>query len=212
MDPAFWRTKWARNEIGFHQPEVHPALIAHWPRLKLAAGSRVLVPLCGKSHDLRWLAAAGYEVLGIELSEVAAAAFFAEHGLTPTIDPTGAFTRYHAEHTTVLCGDFMQARHAEVGLCTAVYDRAALIALPPLMRQAYVQVLRNLLPPNARGLLVCVDYDATAVQPPPFIVNATELEALYTPWCDLIPIDRQPADVKGLPAFERTYDLVVRGS
>ncbi|MBI2800800.1 MAG: thiopurine S-methyltransferase [Gammaproteobacteria bacterium] len=211
MDLAFWRTKWARNEIGFHQPTVHPALSAHWPRLKLAAGSRVLVPLCGKSHDLRWLAAAGYEVLGIELSEVAATAFFAEHGLTPTIDRAGPFIRYRTVQTTVLCGDFMQARQAEVGLCTAFYDRAALIALPPLMRQAYVQVLRNLLPPTARGILICVDYEA-AVQPPPFIVDATELEALYTPWCDLLPIDRQPADVKGLPAFERIYDLVVRGS
>ena len=212
MDQDFWRTKWQRNEIGFHQSTVHPQLIAHWPRLKLTEGSRVLVPLCGKSHDLEWLATAGFEVLGIELSEVAAATFFTEHGLTPTVDNHGPFRRYRSGKITILCGDMMQASRTVVESCAAVYDRAALIALPPEMRRDYVQVLRALLPNGARGLLICVDYDAASVQPPPFVVDAAELMVLYEPWCEVVVIDRQPTDVKGFPAYERSYELVVRSS
>ena len=56
MDEAFWQRRWARNEIGFHLNEVNPYLRRHWPSLKLAQGARVLVPLCGKSLDMAWLA------------------------------------------------------------------------------------------------------------------------------------------------------------
>mgnify|MGYP001582329041 FL=1 len=52
MDSQFWRERWARNQIGFHLPEVNPYLQRHWPRLALAQGAKVLVPLCGKSLDL----------------------------------------------------------------------------------------------------------------------------------------------------------------
>src|SRR5450830_150029 len=89
MDSQFWRERWARNQIGFHLPEVNPYLQRHWPLLALAQGAKVLVPLCGKSLDLVWLASQGHRVLGVELSEQAVDAFFSEQGLTPRICQRG---------------------------------------------------------------------------------------------------------------------------
>ncbi len=92
MDPTFWLERWQKSEIGFHSKEVQPALEKHWPALNVAKGARVLVPLCGKSLDMVWLAEQGYAVVGAELSELAVDAFFAERGLTPSVRIVDGFT------------------------------------------------------------------------------------------------------------------------
>jgi len=76
MQADFWQKRWERDQIGFHLAEVNPYLQQYWPALGLAAQTRVLVPLCGKSLDLIWLADQGFEVLGIELAEKAVEDFF----------------------------------------------------------------------------------------------------------------------------------------
>src|SRR3546814_2467047 len=81
MDPDFWQQRWRDNRIGFHRDGVLPLLEKHWPSLGLATGSRVFVPLCGKSLDMAWLAARGHRVLGVELSPLAVGQFFDENGL-----------------------------------------------------------------------------------------------------------------------------------
>src|SRR3546814_8142059 len=83
MDPDFWQQRWRDNRIGFHRDGVLPLLEKHWPSLGLATGSRVFVPLCGKSLDMAWLAARGHRVLGVELSPLAVGQFFDENGLAP---------------------------------------------------------------------------------------------------------------------------------
>ena len=55
MNPDFWRERWENREIGFHRDAAHPYLTRFWPTLGIAPGSRVFVPLCGKSNDLLWL-------------------------------------------------------------------------------------------------------------------------------------------------------------
>ena len=96
MQPEFWHDRWDRNQIGFHLQEVNPYLTRWWPSLEVAQGSRVLVPLCGKSLDLSWLAAQGYEVLGVELTQTAVEQFFGEQKVMPTIRQHGAFKVYEA--------------------------------------------------------------------------------------------------------------------
>lgn len=91
MQADFWHARWANNQIGFHLDEINPYLMRHLSRLRLQAGERILVPLCGKTLDLAWLAAQGLEVLGVELSEKAVSDFFEEHDLRPEIDQLGGF-------------------------------------------------------------------------------------------------------------------------
>ena len=120
MEPKFWQERWARNQLGFHLPEVNPYLERHWPSLALAEGAKVLVPLCGKSLDLMWLATQGHRVLGVELSEQAVEAFFSEQSLTPRITQRGVFTVYQADLIEVWCGDFFALDAEVLADCTAV--------------------------------------------------------------------------------------------
>ncbi len=77
MDEEFWQQRWREGRIGFHREQVMPLLEKHWRALALPKGSRVFVPLAGKSLDMAWLAAQGHRVLGIELSRIAVEQFFA---------------------------------------------------------------------------------------------------------------------------------------
>ncbi|MGU9821855.1 thiopurine S-methyltransferase [Pseudomonas sp. R9.37] len=178
MEPKFWQERWARNQIGFHLPEVNPYLQRHWPKLALAEGAKVLVPLCGKSLDLMWLASLGYRVLGVELSEQAVEAFFSEQGLMPRISQRGVFKVYRADLIEVWCGDFFALDAEALADCSALYDRAALIALPPLMRAQYAEHLNALLRPGCQGLLITLDYDQTQKAGPPFAVADEEVKLL----------------------------------
>lgn len=177
MQPEFWHKKWESNQIGFHQPEVNPYLQRHWPDLAIPAQARVLVPLCGKSLDLLWLAGRGHQVLGVELSEKAVEDFFLEQQLQPQVSEQGDFKVYRAGAIQLWCGDFFALSANDVADCTALYDRAAVIALPPAMRERYAAHLQSILP-ACRGLLVTLDYDQSQMPGPPFSVDDAEVQRL----------------------------------
>ncbi|MBV4539684.1 thiopurine S-methyltransferase [Pseudomonas vlassakiae] len=181
MEPAFWQKRWADNQIGFHQARVNPFLQKYWPHLQLAPGSRVLVPLCGKSLDLAWLAAQGHRVLGVELSRQAVEAFFREHGLEPRVAQQGAFEVWRSGDVELWCGDFFALRAEDVADCVALYDRAALIALPPEMRAHYMRLLSQALPAGA-GLLLTLDYPQALLAGPPFSVADDEVRRGFAGW------------------------------
>jgi len=178
MHAEFWQARWSRSEIGFHLSEVNPYLQRYWPALELAQGTQVLVPLCGKSLDMAWLAGQGYQVIGIELAQRAVEDFFAEHGLEPQINQDGVFQVYRAGAVTIYCGDLFALESRHVAQCSALYDRAALIALPEGMRERYVAHLAELLPGSIQALLVALDYDQGQMDGPPFAVNEAQVQRL----------------------------------
>lgn len=179
MHAEFWLKRWEYNQIGFHLDAVNPYLQRHWPRLGLAENTRVLVPLCGKSLDLAWLAAQGLQVMGVELSKTAVADFFAERHLVPVVRQQGAFSVYQAGSLELWCGDFFALEAADLAGCAGLYDRAALIALPPTMRQQYVAHLTKLVPPGCQGLLITLDYEQQQMEGPPFAVTDEEVRDLF---------------------------------
>jgi len=175
MQPEFWHKKWAANQIGFHLPEVNPYLQRHWAA---PATARVLVPLCGKSLDLSWLTGRGHQVLGVELSEKAVEDFFNEHQVQPQISSKGAFKVYRGDAIELWCGDFFALTADDVADCTALYDRAALIALPAPMRERYAAHLQQILAQGVQGLLITLDYDQAQMPGPPFAVADEEVQRL----------------------------------
>src|SRR3546814_3393701 len=175
MDPDFWQQRWRDNRIGFHRDGVLPLLEKHWPSLGLATGSRVFVPLCGKSLDMAWLAARGHRVLGVELSPLAVGQFFHENGLAPTTPESPLGTHFTAGPIEIICGDAFALDAQTLADCAAVYDRAALLALPRPMRDAYVGELHARLPVGCRGLLDTLEYPPDEKAGPPFPVAARTL-------------------------------------
>lgn len=179
MEADFWLARWREGRTHFHQERVEPLLQKYWPNLDVPAGARVLVPLCGKSLDMVWLAAQGLRVLGVELSPLAVAQFFEGQGVTPEVRESALGTHYRAGDIEILCGDIFALDAETLGSCEAAYDRAALIALPTDMRPDYVQHVYGQLAAGYRGLLMTLDYPQAQMDGPPFSVDDAEVQGLF---------------------------------
>lgn len=183
MDPSYWEQRWKDRRIGWHEGKPNAFLEKYVERLGASGASgaagRVLVPLCGKSEDLAFLASKGHEVIGVDLVETGLREFFAEHDIDPTCSNDDRFTRFAHDRITLLAGDFFALTKADAGALTAAYDRAAVVALPPDMRVRYAAHVRSLLPKGARILAVTFEYDQSKHAGPPFSVGEEELKRLY---------------------------------
>jgi thiopurine S-methyltransferase len=183
MDAEFWMQRWQEGQIGFHRTEVMPLLETHWAALQLPPGSRVLVPLAGKSLDMHWLAAQGHRVLGVELSPLAVQQFFAEAGLQPVRHHSRYGEHFVAGPVEVILGDAFGLDAELLADIAAVYDRAALIALPAALRRRYLDTVYAALPGGCEGLLITLEYPQREKAGPPFSVEAEEVAHLFDlPW------------------------------
>jgi thiopurine S-methyltransferase len=180
MEPDFWLQRWQEGQTGFHQTRVTPLLAKYWPSLELPKNSKVLVPLCGKTLDMRWLVEQGHHVTGVELSSLAVEQFFQENQLRATVTESPLGTHYTAGNLTVICGDIFKLDAQFLSQFQGVYDRAALVALPSPMRATYVNHVYGQMAPGYKGLLITLAYDQSVIQGPPFSVNETEVLGLYS--------------------------------
>lgn len=173
----YWHNQWASNQIDFHLYDVHPLLKQYWRAAKPHCDERVLVPLCGKSEDLVWLACQHDDVQAVELSPIAVRAFFAEHFYTPLVIPVNhEHELYQFDELSIYTGDFFTAPLESVDL---VYDRAALEALPPAQRQSYVAHLTSKMKAGGRILLIIGDCPTAALPNSANPFSETEVRQLY---------------------------------
>ena len=167
-----WKSRWVEGRTGWHEAGGNSALREYWPTP--GNGERVLVPLCGKSPDLLWLAQQGHEVTGVELSEIAVRAFFEESSLDfETTEADGFLVlECSSPRITLVCGDYFDYSDKPFD---ALYDRASLVALPRHIRPDYVRHTKSLLKPDATQLLITLEYDQSRADGPPYSVLADEV-------------------------------------
>lgn len=178
MESNFWHRRWENNDIGFHEGEANALMVRHFQRLDLPPGSRVFLPLCGKTRDIAWLLSQGYRVVGAELSALAIAQLFAELGVEPEVTRLGAMDHNHAPGVEIFVGDIFDLTADQIGAVDAVYDRAALVAMPKGLRDRYAAHLADITQ-TAPQLLICFEYDQSLMRGPPFSVDADEVARLY---------------------------------
>lgn len=180
MDPQFWHERWELNEIGFHQPQFNSLLTEYWPSLSSEdKPGQVFVPLCGKSLDMVWLRKVGHSVIGVELSAVAITDFFQEQSLPFSIETADGLLRYEGDGLELICGDFFDLEPRHLEKVQAVYDRAALIALPRELQDRYAAHLDRLVPARAPILLLTLEYDRSEMQGPPFSTPEERVVELF---------------------------------
>ena len=200
MDSKFWQQRWQDGRIGFHKSNVNPQLTEYFSELAVPISGQVLVPLCGKSVDMVWLAHAGYDVVGVELVETAVQAFFAEQKVVPTITEFTSATvnailkRYQGQLAgqtiTLWAADIFAISAIDIGEINAVYDRAALIALPATMRTDYsAQIVK--LSNHAPQLLITLNYDQSKKDGPPFSISQQQLQQYYDTDYKIIELENQ---------------------
>ncbi len=179
-----WNSRWQEGKIAFHNSNVHSDLLTYKSFLE-DGPHRVLVPLCGKSVDMIWLAEQGHEVVGVELVPLAVEQFFtdpyfSDKGLSPEIQEQGAMQVYRAGSITILCGDVFDVDQSHIGDIDRVWDRAALVALPPELRSSYVSQLRSIALDNARFMINVFRYDTTLMGGPPHSISDEEIQGYFS--------------------------------
>ena len=205
MTPEFWQARWQEKRIGFNQPDVNSLLIKYFTALNLPVDSRVFVPLCGKSIDIVWLSAQGYDVVGIELVETAVQEFFTEQAIAYTIIEDAdkpnikCYTGKIAGRTIELwVADIFALSADDMGHVDAVYDRAALIAMPPEMRPKYSEQVRKL-SNNASQLLLTLNYDQNEWAGPPFSISREEVQQYYGSQYQITELEGEPSTLNAAP-------------
>lgn len=175
----FWEKRWSEGKTGFHEGAANAMLVEHVARIETKKPARILVPLAGKSADMRWLAERGHEVVGVEIVPQALRAFFEEWHVEPASTKLGRHTALAAKGVTMVCADVFDVTPDDLGTFDVVYDRAALVALEPPMRKPYVEACRALLRDGGATFLVAFAYDQSVTHGPPWSVDEKTVRELH---------------------------------
>lgn len=203
-----WDHKW-NNEYeskpGFHLSNVNPNLTKWYGNaFKPPLNMPILLPLCGKSIDLKWLSDAGHScAVGVEGVRRAIEELREEmlqnlrciddNGTIWTTATEGQqWFQIESENESsdqscisLVCTDFFDISPATFGRSdvsrpcfAAVYDRGAIVAVPPSSRQDYAGVIDSLLIPGGQILMVTVDTGRDSG--PPFPVTPGVVKELFS--------------------------------
>jgi len=196
IDEQFWLDKWQKNDIGFHRSEPNYFLTKYFNQLALPENFSVLVPLCGKSLDMLWLADHGGKVAGCELSNLACQQFYRENYLEYELIEDDRFSRYLGNDISILCGDFFRTGQGDFGNIDFCYDRAALVALPAAARIRYAGHLAKLLSFGARYLLETKTYHCNSEIGPPFSISSDDVFNLFSDSFSIRLLESQPETIR----------------
>ena len=208
---SYWAQLWTDGRLGFHKPSVNDSLLKHWVTLKGGDGDSllaVLVPLCGKTHDLAWLAKQrGVSTVGVEFVKRAVDEFVVEHPECK-LRPGARVGKYDytvaGASLSLWCGDIFDL--PQDGRFTRVWDRASLVALAPALRGAYVAAISGSLAPGGRILLQTLERASGPEEVrqggPPYSVSDSDVKALYGAMYHIKMLDASDA----LPTNPRLKD------
>ena len=199
MLAAYWFERWHQGRIGWHSDQPTQLMLKHWPALAIPPRAHVLVPLCGKSPDLMWLAAQESLITGVELSPLAVEQFFTENKLVQRTRDEADGKHWTAASIEIVNGDIFNLSAETLAETGAVYDRAALIALPPPMRERYVREVYGKLSYGCQALLITMDYPQHEMDGPPFSVEDKEVHRLFDPQWDVELLEREPTPTSQPP-------------
>lgn len=191
MEISYWQSRWRNDKIGWHMDVVYPPLRKHWPQLSLKSQARVLVPLCGRSHDMKWLAQQNFQVIGVEVSQKALRDFMNQWDEKFSTNSSHGFTIYKSASIELWQGDFMKIPERKIKPVDAVYDKAAIVALPKKMRTEYANKLLELCDDHTQILLQTFEYKQNEMNGPPFSVDEEEINQHFGDYFSITLLHKQ---------------------
>jgi thiopurine S-methyltransferase len=179
LEADFWHNRWETNKIGWHLLDTNELLIKHIDKLNLKPNSRIFVPLCGKSLDIKWLLENGYNVVGVELNQSAVKQLFESLNIEFKIKTIESFTIFSAKNIDIFVGDIFDLDSSILGKIDAVYDRASIVALSKEYRKKYTTIM-PIITNKTPQLIITIEYDQNLVKGPPFCVDESFFKEHYS--------------------------------
>lgn len=184
-----------------------------------------MVPLCGKTVDMKFFAAQENvsRVIGVEGVQKAVEEFINENPelnikKVPNNDKSGKFDIYEGDKITLFKGNFFDLPSSILSSdpdhkIDVVWDRGSLVAIDPSMRQEYYKSIASVLKPGGSILFATVDRregtEEAKKMGPPFTVTIQDIETLYQPMissggsCEKL---METVEKVGDPDFQRFAD------
>ena len=186
-EPAFWQGLYDRREDGWELGQPTPPLADYLARTTPPRG-RVAVLGCGRGHDCRLLAQAGYQVWGFDFTSQAireAAALAKGEKLDIVFEQRDIFD---------LAADYR-------GFFDGVWEYTCFCAIDPTRRGEYVRLVREILKPDG-WLLACFYPLRDGTDGPPFPTSEVEIRRLFAPHFTFVEADEPRASVEKRKGFE----------
>lgn len=172
MENIAWNDSYLRGETPWDKGEAAPPLLEYLEREVMEG--RVLVPGCGRGHDVRAISHGGAEVVGFDISPAA-------------IEAAEAIKRSGSER--YLVGDIFDPPASFSGMFDIVFEHTCISGLPPERRDDYGRQVTRCLKPG--GSLIGIFYlnpwdDDEEPSPPPWGITVDEIDAMFAGRLELV--------------------------
>lgn len=164
MPPNEWEERYRSGDTPWEKGQPHPALI-QWLESHRLLG-RVLVPGCGNGHDVRALAAAGAEVVGLDIARSAI---------------EGAERFPYAGSEKYVCGDLFAPPEEWSGAFDGVFEHTCFCAISPDRREDYARAVTKILKPGGKLLAIFYLDPGNDHDGPPYGCKVEELDSFFQP-------------------------------
>ena len=214
MKQEDWEQRWKYSIVLFHEHNVHQDLIKYEDKLLPSQTKlKVLLPWCGKTLDMLYLADKGHQVIGVDITEAPIHQFFNEHNLKYVSEKQGLVTKYQAldKDITLYRGDMYQMDSTTIGKVDAVWDSGAFISSNPSQREEYIKAMVNLLKPTSKYLLNTFHYVSSTWNEVPYSITDNEIESYFGDYFSLEPLNKYKG-MESLKNRTRAEYVIVRNT
>ena len=182
MEKDFWQQAWNDGKTGFHQSEYSEIMVQTFKEADLN-NKNVLLPLAGKSNDIKYFLEKGATVIAIEIVKNAILQFFEENKLDYETQNFEGGTHYQAENLHFFHADFFNSpaylQEFNLKKIDIIYDRASNVALPTEMRRTYYRTIESLKNDQTKFLIITFMHDGPLDFGPPFLIPKDEILQSY---------------------------------
>ena len=194
MTGAAWEARYQTGDMPWEKGLASPGLVDFLQTHPNLPPGTVCVPGCGTGHDARAWAAAGFEVLGVDIAPSA--------------------VRLARERTDAagLKAGFLEADflHADpIAPCAWLFEHTLFCAIDPADRERYVEAVLRWLRPG--GAFLAIHYLIPDGDGPPHGTTRGEILERFSPSFDLID-DWVPRSYPNRTGLERMFWWKRRGS
>ncbi len=177
-----WERAWRDQNTPWVNAKSDAFLKAEKRRLKPWRAGTTLVPLSGNSPAVRLLYDLGMEVTAVEYVQAAVRALLREQfpRLSIRRQKTTHGYLYSGKRLTVRQEDFF--RLPKEALFDFIYDRAAIVAIPPRKRRRYARILTKATAPGGALFIVTYEFIGKRRSAPPFSLSRAQLLKLFAGW------------------------------
>lgn len=169
LNQEYWETQYKTNATGWDLGKVSPPIKEHFEDIE-NKNCRILIPGCGNSYEAEHLLEMGFT--DITVIDIA-----------PTLIENLQEKFQNKSNLKIVLGDFFEHQ----GEYDLIVEQTFFCALPPKMREKYVQKMHQLLATD--GKIVGLLFNKTFESGPPFGGNATEYVQLFDNHFELLQMD-----------------------